>query len=442
MKRVLSVLLGLLTTVGITVGGPVTEWAAGISPLSSITAAQTDTDVDNAMRTALTIGSKQDPITDWNNLQSHVSTALASGFSDLTIYIKSMTIDSEFIIQETDVSLTFMSADEQPAVLTLDKDVSKGADTNFIGAFWFKGGYSYEDGEFKLDGSKNISMNFDNVHIDGNGGGCIIYDEFGTLALKNAMIRNCAPNIYGAVVAYEANLIMSGCVFTNNKGGAAMADRLNASNCFFTENSNSIGGGAIVVGNAKVDTGGDTVLTDCTFTGNHADGDGGAIKYIGNQYGETLQISGCVFDGNTACDNGGAIFALGSDSLVVILNISGTHFMNNTAGKDGGAIWVGTFSSDTFPPITTADTMGLTVAPDVIFSGNKAGQTVVLGDETQLIPPYDNNNVVLTATSSELNSVTKENPATGDANGTNLVYVPAAVLVCAAGVIFLRKRGA
>ena len=40
-----------------------------------------------------------------------------------------------------------------------------------------------------------------------------------------------------------------------------MADKLAAMNCVFTENSYNIGGGAIVVGNAEVDTGGDAVLT-------------------------------------------------------------------------------------------------------------------------------------------------------------------------------------
>jgi len=441
MKRVFTVLLCFLTAVGITAGRSVTTWAVEAGHFPSVATVSTDTTEDDTLRTALTIGSKQDPITDWNNLQNQVSAALASGFSDIAIYIKSMTIDTEFIIQKTDVSLTFMSADDQTAVLMLDKDVSKDINTNFIGAFWFRGGYSYEDGEFKVDGSKNISLNFDNVLIDGNGGGCAIYDEFGTLALKNAMIRNCAPNIYGAVVAYEGNLTMSGCVFTNNTGGAVMADRLIATNCFFSKNSYSIGGGAVVVGNAEVDTGGDTVLTNCTFTANHADGDGGAIKYIGNQYGNTLQISGCVFDGNTACDNGGAIFALGCDSLAVKLYISGTRFMNNTAGKDGGAIWIGTFSNEMFPPTTTADATGLTAAQDVVFSGNKAGQTVILRDGTQFTSPYDNNDVVFTPVSIELTNARKENPATGDTSDMDWVFVFAPVLACVAGLIFLRKLG-
>ena len=76
----------------------------------------------------------------------------------------------------------------------------------------------------------------------------------------------------------------------------------------------------------------DLKLVHCSFQGNHADDDGGAIY---NDSSSSLTFASCLFQGNHAGANGGAIYNE-NGSLASFINGS---FQGNFAGSEGGAIY-------------------------------------------------------------------------------------------------------
>ena len=79
-------------------------------------------------------------------------------------------------------------------------------------------------------------------------------------------------------------------------------------------------------------------IRDCTFTGNKASKNGGAIYNLGI----IGTVSGCTFKGNTA-NWGGAIF---NDNRYSIGRIAGCIFISNGASVNGGAIYnIGTVNN-------------------------------------------------------------------------------------------------
>ena len=73
-----------------------------------------------------------------------------------------------------------------------------------------------------------------------------------------------------------------------------------------------------------------TNIIGLTFKNGKANGDGGAIYWVGADG----NVSGCNFTGNTANNNGGALIWHGANGTV-----SGCNFTGNTANWDGGAIY-------------------------------------------------------------------------------------------------------
>jgi predicted outer membrane repeat protein len=105
------------------------------------------------------------------------------------------------------------------------------------------------------------------------------------------------------------------------------------SDCSFIGNTapGNGGGGAIIV-----DGGGTIILSDCSFSGNTATADGGAI-YVN---GGTITLSDCSFNRNTA-DVGGAIRVYKGT-----ITLSDCSFSGNTAtGYGGGALYFGSTSN-------------------------------------------------------------------------------------------------
>ena len=123
-----------------------------------------------------------------------------------------------------------------------------------------------------------------------------------------------------SVTASLTNII--GLTFKNGKangdGGAIYwvgADG-NVSGCNFTGNTATENGGAIVWYGAN------GTVFDCNFTGNTATENGGAIVW----YGANGTVFDCNFAGNTVNYGGGAIYWVGADGTV-----SGCNFTGNTA---------------------------------------------------------------------------------------------------------------
>ncbi|GJP33452.1 hypothetical protein CLOM_g17992 [Closterium sp. NIES-68] len=144
-------------------------------------------------------------------------------------------------------------------------------------------------------------------------------------------------------------------VFKNNSAGQAGAVFLDSgkatiTNCSFIENGdyeNAQIGGAMVSRTI-------TAITNCTFHGNRAAGEAGALHFMPYS---PLSIANCTFTNNSVlASQGGAINIYPG---VFPVHISGSRFENNTAGLSrGGAIY--------------SESMELHVA-DVVFQGNQAG---------------------------------------------------------------------
>ena len=136
--------------------------------------------------------------------------------------------------------------------------------------------------------------------IDGSGTNWGFYINPGyTVSFNNILFQNFMKNSdFGAAIANEGVLSVTGCTFTGNSASYSGA-----------------------IGNI-----GTCTVTDCNFTGNSVTNNGGAIANDG-----TLTVTGSTFTSNTAGNNGGAIASDG------ILNIEQCTFIGNNA-VNGGAI--------------------------------------------------------------------------------------------------------
>lgn len=76
-------------------------------------------------------------------------------------------------------------------------------------------------------------------------------------------------------------------------------------------------------------------ISNCIFTENYANAEGGAVYFQG-PFAEGTQVENCVFDNNRAGGDGGAFMA--SYCLGVGISINGCIFSNNTASEQGGAV--------------------------------------------------------------------------------------------------------
>jgi predicted outer membrane repeat protein len=119
-------------------------------------------------------------------------------------------------------------------------------------------------------------------------------------------------------------------MMTRSGGGLSVgwaAAEISLESCTFSGNRAAENGGAI-----KVNNGGVLSLTGCTFQSNTAGGNGGAVQVNDG----TLIVTGCLLEGNTSNDNaGGAI-----DSNNSTVTVTATTVRNNHGPKYGGGIHV------------------------------------------------------------------------------------------------------
>ena len=95
----------------------------------------------------------------------------------------------------------------------------------------------------------------------------------------------------------------------------------------------SVGPAGYLGGGGLYNDGGSLALTDCTISGNTADGVGGGILQPSGE----VTLTGCTISGNTApYGNGGGICgAVGDTSL----SLTSCTITGNTAGRDGGGLY-------------------------------------------------------------------------------------------------------
>ncbi|KAF6262549.1 hypothetical protein COO60DRAFT_1624944, partial [Scenedesmus sp. NREL 46B-D3] len=214
-------------------------------------------------------------------------------------------------------------------------------------------------------------------------GGCIYAGEVASLTVTNCTFTANGqlpgtPDIWtasGAAIAtdgtrtsdvHPVNLILRGSTLVGNAadvGGAVFAlqysnakGRVEVHECRFVNNTGHVEAGAIMIeenqytelvlnasrfeGNAGQYGGAvsaydaDVVATDCSFTGNKADTDGGALHLFTMQAagsGNQLTLAGCRFADNAAGMYGGAV-AVYHQGLAV----RGSTFEANQGGSAGG----------------------------------------------------------------------------------------------------------
>lgn len=232
----------------------------------------------------------------------------------------------------------------------------------------------------------------------GRNSGAIHVGKAGSATVEGGSFSgNQATNGYGgAISAWGGTLNVTGAAFTGNSatqsGGAILGYKGGASivtltNCTFTDNTADVQGGALAAWESM-----NTVI-NCTFTNNSATV-GGAI-HLNNQATSKLVVTGGTFTGNKATNGaGGAICASAKNPQV---EISGAAFNQNNASGDGGAICasatVGVKVSDCTFTGNTANQGGALTIPtgsylilhNVVCSGNSAnaqGNDVRLGGAT------------------------------------------------------------
>ena len=143
----------------------------------------------------------------------------------------------------------------------------------------------------------------------------------------------------GAIAVTNGTLTMDGCTVSGNKstdddGGAIDFDSsgktLTLTNSTFSNNQTTQSdrdGGAVNLER------GEAVITGCTFTGNTAKGEGGAIN-ISNSFG-TATVSDTTITGNTSKDHSG-----GGIMNRATLTLKGTNTItDNTAKYQGGGLY-------------------------------------------------------------------------------------------------------
>lgn len=166
----------------------------------------------------------------------------------------------------------------------------------------------------------------DGSTFTGNTGALDVSSFLGTLNITNGTFSG---NMERPAVrfAFAQQATVADCVFSGNQSvqnGAALAaesSTIHVSNCSFTNNhldTQSYGG--------AVWTRGEATFEDCTFTGNTGHSGAGAAVWDGGV------LRHCTFDGNQAQYNGGALHLEGYATDCV--------FTNNTAGVDGGAVYL------------------------------------------------------------------------------------------------------
>lgn len=252
------------------------------------------------------------------------------------------------------------------------------------------------DGDNAYLAENSVISNNEN-NGDGVGGAIYINKPTGKLTVKEGTVFSGNKSIYdGGAIGNYGTLEVTGATFEGNSaqqpgttdwrsiGGGAISlgvdSHTNIIDSVFANNTSGYNGGAIgtrrtieasedgqnnslIIANSRFEKNSATGTVTDTDNDKQAGGNGGAIA---NTF-DTTKITDTEFIGNTASKNGGAIYNTKFYSLkdkAMSAELGGTiemhdvRFENNFADENGGAI----YNNGT-----------LSVAENMVFSGNKAG---------------------------------------------------------------------
>ena len=192
------------------------------------------------------------------------------------------------------------------------------------------------DAERETEYGDGIKLDVDDLVIDGRGhsidatGKARIFEcDAANVTIKNIILKNGFHAYAGALLNGEStNLNIINCEFRDNfapeaGGGMLNFGKVKCSHTSFYTNSTSGSGGAVNIQEGRCD------FIDCTFLGNSADDDGGAI----DNWAE-LNCSDSQFYNNSTKSNGGSII----NQRDCITNVTDCKFILNTAKEGGGAM--------------------------------------------------------------------------------------------------------
>jgi len=194
---------------------------------------------------------------------------------------------------------------------------------------------------YRTNGSTALGATISNCTIIAN------YAEFGAGMLNengaSATVSNCvfADNVAGQETGgYYCNStvntsVTTACTFRNNygsvdSGGFLARARCTLTNCVFTGNSATSGGGLMTIA-----VQGNFTMSDCTFSGNSATS-GGAIFNASGGPSNFPVYNNCIVWGNTAA-TGPEVLNIGS---------SPTWRYSLIRGSGGSGSWVGSFGTN------------------------------------------------------------------------------------------------
>ncbi len=201
------------------------------------------------------------------------------------------------------------------------------------------------------------------------GGGAIYSGSHATTNLIDCTFINCSSSTKGGAVFMQGRGSLTNCIFINNhadgkdtyaggavyfQSGASPGDSTSppdynnmVTDCTFIGNSAFADGGALYVrygivtncnfvnnkATGDINWGGAVniysgIVTKCNFTNNYVSEDGSAVYFSGRS-GEVIN---CNFNNNSASNDGGAVYFTYSG------DVTNCNFNNNHAGRNGGAL--------------------------------------------------------------------------------------------------------
>jgi len=162
-------------------------------------------------------------------------------------------------------------------------------------------------------------------------GGGMYSDYYSSLTVTNCTFsgNSAASNGGGMLNVYNSSTTVTDCTFTGNSAigsGGGMHNirdsNQTVTNSIFSENSANYGGGM----RNDLST---PMLSNCTFTGNHANSYGGGMDNADS----SPTVTGCAFSGNSASDGGG--MENSGNSSPTMTNCT---FTGNSAIDSGGGM--------------------------------------------------------------------------------------------------------
>jgi hypothetical protein len=219
------------------------------------------------------------------------------------------------------------------ATLTLTNSVVKGNTSTFAA-----GGGIHNEGTLTLRGSE-VADNRANENVVGGGGGGGIYNSStGVLTLTNSKVRNNVSasgpgggiqNDRGSVSANQSEVTENDAMAHDGGGISNVDGTVTVVNSTIRDNTTArFGGGLSNRGFSAT-----MHITDSTVSGNRSANVGGGIR---SQHGE-LQVTRTTWTGNHANNDGGALVIEGDDGVATIVS---STVSGNSADRVGGGIRV------------------------------------------------------------------------------------------------------